>query len=57
MCSHFGEGHEDSQQLIQIRTSKQAPEDYVDSCGKNEDIDLKVTALSGCSGFEPAAVA
>ena len=55
MCTHFGEGHEDKPQLVQIRTSKSAPEDYVDSCGKNEDIGLKVTALSGCSGFEPVA--
>lgn len=55
MCSHFGEGHSDAQQLVQIRTSKQAPADYVDSCGKNEGIALKVTAFSGCSGFDPVA--
>jgi hypothetical protein len=57
MCSHFGEGHEDTQQLVQIRTSKQAPEDYVDTCGKNDDIHLKVTPLSGCDAFEPVGTA
>ena len=55
MCTHFGEHHTENQQLIQIRTSKQAPADYVDQCGKNDDINLKVTAFSGCSGFEPVA--
>ncbi|MFN3167695.1 MAG: hypothetical protein ACE37H_11600 [Phycisphaeraceae bacterium] len=57
MCTHFGEGHEENDQLVQIRTSKQAPEDYVDTCGKNDDIHLKVTPLSGCDGFEPVAAA
>lgn len=57
MCSHFGEGHEDKQQLVQIRTTHQAPEDYVDTCGRNDDIHLKVTPLSGCDGFEPVAAA
>lgn len=53
VCTHFGEHHDVNEQLIQIRTTKHAPEDYVDACGKNEDIHLKVTALSGCDGFEP----
>lgn len=57
VCSHFGEHHPDAQQLVQIRTTKQAPVDYVDSCGKNEDINLKVTPVSGCNGFEPVAAA
>ncbi|MFK7790209.1 MAG: hypothetical protein AB8C95_12050 [Phycisphaeraceae bacterium] len=57
VCSHFGEHHPTNAQLIQIRTTKQAPVDYVDECGKNEDISLKVTALSGCAGFEPADAA
>ena len=55
VCAHFGEGHEPTQQLVQIRTSKEAPEDYVDTCGKNDNIHLKVTPLSGCDGFEPVA--
>jgi hypothetical protein len=57
VCAHFGEDHPQKEQLVQIRTTKQAPEDYVDTCGKNEDIHLKVTALSGCDGFEPADAA
>lgn len=57
VCSHFGEHHPTNEQLVQIRTTKQAPVDYVDQCGKNEDISLKVTALSGCAGFEPADAA
>jgi hypothetical protein len=57
VCAHFGEHHADNEQLIQIRTTKQAPVDYVDECGKNDDIHLKVTALSGCDGFEPADAA
>lgn len=57
MCTHFGEEHPQKEQLVQIRTSKQAPEDYVDMCGKNDDIHLKVTALSGCDGFEPVGTA
>ena len=57
VCSHFGEDHPDNQQLVQIRTSKQAPEGYVDTCGKNETIHLKVTPLSGCDGFQPVGTA
>ena len=57
MCSHFGEHHTDNQQLVQIRTTHQAPEDFVEECGKNEDIKLMVTPISGCSGFEPVGTA
>jgi hypothetical protein len=57
LCLHFGE-HEAAQQpqLIQIRTSKQAPEDLVEQCGhpKNAVLHLVVTPISGCDGFEPA---
>jgi len=54
VCVHFGEHHVSDEQLVQIRSTKQAPLDYVDACGKNENISLKVSALSGCNGFEPA---
>lgn len=56
LCTHFGEHHDDAQQLVQIRTSKQAPEDMVDQCGhpKHAPLHLKVTPISGCDGFEPA---
>ncbi|MGB0766181.1 MAG: hypothetical protein ACPGYV_00565 [Phycisphaeraceae bacterium] len=57
VCAHFGEHHPTSEQLVQIRTTHKAPEDYVDECGRNEDISLKVTALSGCNGFEPVGTA
>lgn len=55
LCTHFGEFHQD-QQVIQIRTQHEAPEDYVNDCGhpKHAELDLKVTPISGCTGFEPA---
>lgn len=56
LCAHFGEDHETSQTLVQIRTKKQAPEDFVDDCGhpRHATLHLKVTPISGCDGFEPA---
>jgi len=54
LCTHFGEGHSDTV-LMQIRTAKEAKEDLVEDCGhpKHADLHLKVTAVSGCDGFEP----
>lgn len=57
LCTHFGEDHPQEPQLVQIRTSHQAPANFVESCGRNSDIHLKVTATSGCDGFEPAEAA
>jgi hypothetical protein len=59
LCSHFGEVHSQAAVLISIRTTKQAPESLVDSCGlpKNAALHLKVTPNSGCDGFQPAASA
>ena len=57
VCAHFGENQPDDQpQLVQIRTSHEAPEDLVEPCGhpKHVDLDLKVTPISSCEGFEPA---
>lgn len=56
MCTHFGENTNDQPQLIQIRLKGEAPENLVEPCGlpENEVLDLKVTATSGCKGFEPA---
>jgi len=58
LCKHFGE-HDDAhqQQLVQIRTSKSAPEDLVEECGhpKLEPLHLQVTPVSSCAGYEPAA--
>lgn len=56
LCTHFGEGHEAAGILTQIRSSMQAKEDLIEDCGhpKNAPLHLKVTAVSGCDGFEPA---
>ncbi|HMO27390.1 MAG TPA: hypothetical protein PKB10_14090 [Tepidisphaeraceae bacterium] len=56
LCAHFGEHHKQDAKLVQIRTKKQAPEDMVDECGhpKHAPLNLKVTPISGCDGFEPA---
>lgn len=55
LCTHFGEAHNADQILTQIRTSKEAREDFLDNCGhpKHAPLHLKVTAVSGCDGFEP----
>ena len=58
LCMHFGE-HQAQQiqpQLIQIRTSHQAPDDLVEECGlpQHASLHLMVTPISGCQGFEPA---
>lgn len=57
LCVHFGE-HDggQNQQLVQIRTTKKAPENLIEECGhpKHAALNLVVTAISGCTGFEPA---
>ena len=57
LCAHFGElEHRDQQVLVQIRTSKQAPETLTEECGhpQHAPLHLVVTPTSGCAGFEPA---
>jgi hypothetical protein len=56
LCAHFGEHHGDTQELTQIRQRHEAPEDLVDDCGhpRHASLNLKVTPISGCDGFEPA---
>lgn len=56
LCAHFGEHHADREQLIQIRTTKQAPVEMTDECGnpKLAAVNLTVTPISGCEGFTPA---
>ena len=56
LCAHFGEHHQESEKLVQLRTSHQAPETLVDECGhpKHESLHLMVTPISGCDGFTPA---
>jgi hypothetical protein len=58
ICIHFGETKQDDQpKLVQIRTSRQAPVDLVEPCGhpKNRNVELKVSPISSCEGFEPAS--
>jgi hypothetical protein len=56
LCQHFGENHAGDQKLIQIRLKHEAPETLVESCGlpAHAALNLKVTPISGCKGFEPA---
>ena len=57
LCVHFGENEPQEQpKLVQIRTSKQAPEDIVEECGHpmHAPLHLVVTPISGCQGFERA---
>ncbi|MBB6145972.1 hypothetical protein HNQ77_003942 [Silvibacterium bohemicum] len=59
LCNHFGEDHKASEKLTQIHSTMRAPEDFLDDCGhpKHSSLHLKVTALSGCDGFQPVAQA
>ena len=60
LCSHFGEGDKSNHsKLVQIHSTKKAPEDFLDQCGhpKLHGLHLKVTALSGCDGFSPVLAA
>jgi hypothetical protein len=56
---HFGESHQRDEKLVQIRTSHEGPETLVDKCGhpRHAALNLKVTPISGCEGFSPAAAA
>lgn len=61
LCAHFGEHQGIAQHqnaLVQIRTSKTAPEDLVEECGhpQHANLHLMVTPISGCQGFEPASM-
>lgn len=55
LCSHFGE-HSQDEQLVQIRTAKSAEPTLTEECGhpRHAELNLKVTPISTCSGFEPA---
>lgn len=59
MCLHFGE-HQPGEEprLVQVRTKHEAPEDLIEECGhpRHEPLHLKVTANSGCDGFEAASL-
>lgn len=58
LCVHFGEedpAHE-QENLVQIRRSHEAPENFKETCGLPEysQFHLMVTASSGCDAFEAA---
>jgi hypothetical protein len=57
LCRHFGADDQDDQKLVQIRLSHEAPADLTEECGhpKHEPLNLMVTPISGCGGFEPVA--
>lgn len=57
LCTHFGESHGRAEKLVAIRTSHEAPETMVDECGhpRHASLHLRVTPISGCEGFAPAA--
>ena len=59
LCTHFGETHAKSDALISIMSTKQAETTLLDECGhpKHAALHLKVTPISGCDGFIPAAQA
>ena len=63
LCRHFGEhvnlGQQERKQIIQIRTTRKAPEDLIEECGhpQHEPLHLVVTPARGCQGFEPASMA
>ncbi len=56
LCSHFGESHSREEKLVQIRVTREGPENLVDECGhpRHASLHLMVTPISGCEGFEPA---
>ncbi len=58
LCTHFGEGHK-SDVLVSIRSKHEADLKVLDECGhpKHAALHLKVTPISGCDGFVPAAAA
>ena len=58
LCAHFGEHHAKTRELIQIRQTRSAPEAFIDECGhpSHAPLHLRVTAFSGCEGFEPASI-
>jgi hypothetical protein len=57
LCGHFGETHAPSQTLVTILSSHEASADLLDDCGhpRHAALHLKVSPISGCDGFVPAA--
>ena len=59
LCTHFGEHHQKSDGLVSILSSHKADAALLDECGlpRNAALHLKVTPISGCDGYVPAAQA
>lgn len=59
LCTHFGEANTQNDVLVTIHSSKLADVVMIDECGhpKLASLHLKVTPISGCDGFVPAAAA
>ena len=59
LCNHFGELHAQTPLLVSIHSTKNAEPTLLDECGhpKHASLHLKVTPISGCDGFIPAAQA
>ena len=59
LCSHFGEGHAQSPALVTILSNREADLTLLDDCGhpRHAALHLKVSPISGCDGFVPAASA
>ena len=59
LCTHFGEHHSKSDVLVTILSSKEADASFLDDCGhpRHASLHLKVTPISGCDGYQPAAQA
>jgi hypothetical protein len=55
ICAHVGENDPSKTPLIQIRLKHDAPEQLTEPCGhpKLASLDLVVTPIGGCKGFEP----
>lgn len=56
LCQHFGASHPNDEKLYKIRSQHEAPEEFIDTCGhpQHAGLHLKVSAASGCDGFELA---
>ncbi len=59
LCNHFGEHHAKNNILVSILSTMKAEPTVLDECGhpKHASLHLKVTPISGCDGFTPAAQA
>jgi hypothetical protein len=57
LCEHFGEHQGKTNVLVTILSNKKAEETLLDECGhpKHAALHLKVSPISGCDAFVPAA--